>query len=166
MLRPSCVVMMILVAGTVALPCYSGSMKADEKALPVVTLETLGWLTGAWMGEEDGVMTEEYWMAPRGGIMPGVNRSVSAKGKASFEYMRIAETPDGLTFFASPSGQKATPFLLKEGSDKHAIFESGASDFPNRIIYRLKGEQLTARIEGVIEGKEQSMDWVWKPVRH
>ena len=34
-------------------------------------------------------------------------------------------------------------------------------DFPQRIIYRLDGDILNARIEGLINGKPQSMEWKW-----
>ena len=104
-------------------------------------------------------------MPPGGGMMPGVNRSVTRSGKASFEFMRIAESDDGLTLFASPQGREATPFPMTDFSGSHVIFESGANDFPNKIIYRMRGEILHARVEGLIDGKELSMEWNWKAIK-
>ncbi len=154
-----------------ALHCLSPVFAQDppdpvvrNSVLPVAKIESLGWLQGHWQGNEDGTVTDEYWMPPRGGMMPGVNRTVAQSGRASFEFMRIAETDNGITFFASPQGREATPFLMKELSETHVIFESDVNDFPKRIIYRKQGEELHARIEGTIDGKAQSMQWKWKVV--
>ena len=114
--------------------------------------------------DERGSSTEEHWIAPKGGIMLGVNRGVSRNGKASFEFLRIAETPDGITYFASPGGKEPTPFLLKESTADSVTFENPDHDFPQRVVYRKVDGNLIARIEGSINGKVQSMEWTWKPV--
>ena len=126
------------------------------------TLESLKWLAGRWEGDVEGDTTEEHWTEPKGGMLLGMNRSVYRSGKASFEFLRIAETPNGITYFASPSGKAATPFILKDASDGHVVFENKENDFPQRIIYRRQKNSLTARIEGLIKGKEESMEWTWK----
>ena len=125
-------------------------------------LETLKWLAGRWEGDVEGDITEEHWTEPGGGMLLGMNRSVYRSGKASFEFLRIAETPNGITYFASPSGKAATPFILKDASDGHVVFENKENDFPQRIIYRRQKDSLNARIEGVVKGKEESMEWTWK----
>lgn len=122
-------------------------------------IESLKWLAGHWEGDVEGDVTEEHWTEPKGGMLLGLNRSVFRSGKASFEFMRIAETPSGITYFASPSGKAATPFILKEASDSHVEFENKDHDFPQRIIYRRQKDLLNARIEGVIKGKEESLEW-------
>ena len=144
----------------------SGARREDErnKSRPA-TLEELKWLTGAWVSEEGGRFTEEHWIAPKGGMMLGINRSVARNGKGSFEFMRIAETPGGVTFFASPGGMGPTPFPFKESGPDSVTFENPEHDFPQRIMYRLMEGQLAGRIEGTIDGKAQSMEWNWKPVR-
>ena len=95
------------------------------------TLENLKWLAGHWEGDVEGDMTEEHWTEPKGGMLLGMNRSVYRSGKASFEFLRIAETPSGITYFASPSGKAATPFILKDASDSHVVFENKENDFPH-----------------------------------
>ena len=47
-------------------------------------------------------------------------------------------------------------------SDGHVVFEYKDHDFPQRIIYRRLKDSPTAKIEGVIKGKEESMEWTWK----
>ena len=47
-------------------------------------------------------------------------------------------------------------------SDGHVVFEYKDHDFPQRIIYLRHKDSLTAKIEGVIKGQEESMEWTWK----
>jgi hypothetical protein len=39
------------------------------------------------------------------------------------------------------------------------VFEDLAHDFPQRVIYERKGDRLAARIEGMMGGKLEAMDW-------
>jgi hypothetical protein len=121
----------------------------------------LKWLAGHWRGEVEGRTTEESWLAPEGGMMLAVNRSISKTGHGSFEFLRIAETPDGLVYFASPSGQPPTQFPLKSLVKNEIIFENLKHDFPQRIIYRRSGDRLTGRIEGMRNGRQHSIEWIW-----
>jgi len=138
--------------------------KVNDGADKATQIESLKWLAGRWEGDVEGDITEEHWTEPKGGMLLGMNRSVRRSGKASFEFLRIAETPSGITYFASPSGKAATPFILKEASDSHVVFENKDHDFPQRISYRRQKDSLNARIEGVIKGKEESMEWTWTQV--
>ena len=81
--------------------------------------------------EVNGEMTEEFWMPPRGNFVPGVNRTFNkTTGPSAFEYMRIADGPDGQSFFASSFGRPATVFPVKELKDQSVTFENLNSDFP------------------------------------
>ncbi|MFN9719710.1 MAG: DUF6265 family protein [Planctomycetota bacterium] len=127
--------------------------------------EDLAWLAGMWSSEVDGELTEEFWMEPRGNMMPGVNRSFKkATNKSGFEYMRIAEGPDGLSFFASPSGSPPTLFPVKELKDQSVVFENLKNDFPTQIQYHRAGDTLHAKITGTINGKAAEMSWTWNRV--
>lgn len=120
-------------------------------------LADLSWMAGHWTGSKDGLQMEEIWLAPRGGVMLGMHRD--AKGaKASFEFLRIVETPDGIVYLAQPGGKPATPFPLAESSKGRAVFANPQHDFPKRIIYWLHDEQLCARVEG--DG-EMAEEWCW-----
>jgi hypothetical protein len=82
--------------------------------------------------------------------------------KTSFEFMRIEQTDDGaLVYQAQPAGRPATPFKLKSISESRVVFENAEHDFPQRIIYWRKGEQLCARVQGTIGGKPESDEWCW-----
>ena len=93
--------------------------------------------------------------------MLGLNRTTPKRGKAAFEFMRIAETEAGLVFYASPNGKPATPFAATEADDQHVVFENPKSDFPQRILYQLDQDALLATIEGEVDGQKQSMSWKW-----
>lgn len=121
----------------------------------------LGWIAGCWSSDVQGTITEETWLAPRGGQMVGVNRMVFPNGKSTFEFLRIADTNKGVVYFASPSGKPATPFALKQAEENKAVFENLENDFPQRIIYQRSGESMEAMIEGNVNGKVQSMKWKW-----
>lgn len=137
------------------------SPATDSATAP--SLDRLAWLAGDWISDTRGTIVEERWLAPRGGLMVGVNRTVNAKVKAQFEYLRIEERAGQVTFFASPQGRPATPFRATRVTADRATFENRENDFPHTIEYWREGELLRARIEGPLQGKVVSMEWTWKP---
>lgn len=120
-------------------------------------LDDLAWMTGHWTSTNDGLVMEEIWTAPRGGVMLGLHRD-ARETKASFEFIRIAATPEGIVYFAQPGGRPPTPFALTESSATRAVFANPKHDFPKRIIYWLDEGKLCARVEGDGESAEQ---WCW-----
>lgn len=136
----------LLLACTLALP-----LCAQTK------LEELSWMSGHWGATIDGVEMEELWSAPKGGMLLGMHRDASKKG-TSFEFFRIAETKEGIVYFAQPGGQPATPFRLVESSKQRAVFANPEHDFPKRLIYWIDNAQLCARVEGDGDAAEQ---WCW-----
>ena len=121
------------------------------------SLDDLSWMAGHWGATIDGVEMEEVWLAPKGGVMVGMHRDAKPS-KASFEFMRIAVTPEGIVFLAQPGGRPATPFPLVEASPTCAVFENPKHDYPQRIIYSLEEGRLCARVEG--EGQPPE-SWCW-----
>lgn len=130
----------------------SGSLQAQ-------TLEDLNWMSGYWVASKDGVTYEELWTTASGGIMVGLNRSVYADGRSAFEYLRIVESGSSIVYLASPEGRAPVPFTLKQVSRARAVFENLEHDFPQRLIYSLSGDKLTARIEDISGVKSQQWSW-------
>jgi hypothetical protein len=122
-----------------------------------LNISDLGWMSGHWTSTKDGVVMEEIWTEPRGGVMLGMHRD-ARESKASFEFIRIAATADGIVYFAQPSGRPPTPFTLIESSANRAVFANPEHDFPKRIIYWREDQKLCARVEGDGESAEQ---WCW-----
>ena len=137
---------------------------ADGKS---TALSQLGWLVNHWQHVDGERSSEEHWIAPRGGIMLGVNRSINGKGKTSFEYLRIESNQDGrMVYFASPMWRGETAFSLLEIGKDRVVFENPEHDFPQRIIYWLDDQRrLHARIEGEIGGKPRQSEWTWSAQR-
>jgi hypothetical protein len=118
------------------------------------TLEKLGWLQGCWAAAGGEPGSAEHWMAPAGGTMLGMSRTVRKGRTVAYEFIRIEQGADGrLVFIAQPSGQPQASFpLVREDGDAF-VFENPAHDFPQRVIYRRVGEaSLHARIEGKGKG--------------
>lgn len=113
-------------------------------------LDRLAWLAGDWRMERAGRVVDEHWMAPAGGAMLGMSRTV-AKGKMlEHEYVQIREGPGGdLYYVAQPSKQKEATFKVVAQTDTEVVFENKEHDFPQVIGYRLNADgSVLAWIEG------------------
>jgi hypothetical protein len=61
----------------------------------------------------------------------------------------VRETADGrLAYEVSPSGRAPTVFTSISLDDGGVVFENLQHDFPQRVAYQRKGEDLLAWIEG------------------
>lgn len=126
---------------------------------------SIDWLAGTWIQETAQEKVTESWLGPANGIMVAANLTARANGRRSFEFLRIAETPDGFSYYASPGGKAPVEFRLKDLSERRVVFENAAHDFPQRVLYWREGEQLVARIEGTIKGKERGEEWRFSRVK-
>ena len=135
----------------------SGSaIAADE-----VSIDRLAWLGGCWSAEGSGAGSGEQWMPLAGGSLMGVSRTVRQGKTVAYEFMRIAQGPDGrLAFFAQPSGKPPASFPVLSMGGTGVIFENLEHEFPQRVIYRLVSPaQLRASIEGMRNGALQSIEF-------
>jgi len=142
----------LLIAGFMAQACASAGAQ---------TPDTSG-LAGYWLSCANGEQVSETWSDPRGGVTLGTNITL-AGGKVNWEILRIApaSTGKGLSLFAAPSSEKPTEFPLSASKSvgRKLAFENLAHDFPQRVIYERVGDKLQARIEGMMGGKLEAMDW-------
>lgn len=126
------------------------TLAAQETAVIAPSLERLRWLAGDWRMERAGRVVDEHWMAPAGGVMLGMSRTV-AKGKVlEHEYVQIREGPGGDLFYvALPAKQKEATFKVVSQADTEVVFENKEHDFPQVIGYRLNPDgSVLAWIEG------------------
>ena len=120
----------------------------------------LAWLAGCWASESGEAGSGEHWMAPAGGSLLGVGRQVRDGRTADYEWLRIIENGDGsLTYLAAPGGRKAVAFPLTSLGKGRVVFENPDHDFPQRVIYEIRGERLLARIEGEQGGTLRGVDF-------
>jgi hypothetical protein len=91
---------------------------------------------------------EEYWMAPRGGTMLGMSRTVQADKTTGYELVMIREVDERLLFEAHPSGQAPAVFEATRLSGEAVTFENPQHDFPRRIVYnRVGADSIRAEID-------------------
>ena len=130
------------------------------------SVEDLAWLAGCWasVGREAG--SGEQWMAPAGGTLLGVNRTVENSQTVAYEFLQIRESAAGVVeFVANPSGQSEAAFALVSLAGGRAVYENAAHDFPRRIIYHLKDDgALEGRIEGEVEGQFRAVNFPFQRV--
>ncbi len=148
--------MKLAIVAAAVLAAWSGFAWA---APPSATVDDLAFMAGTWVQRDASGLVRETWLGPEGGMLVGANLTAGANGRTSFEFARVAPTPEGPTFFASPGGAAPTAFPLKSFTGGRAVFEQLGHDFPQRVIYWRCEADLCARIEGSIGGKAQSMDW-------
>jgi hypothetical protein len=128
-------------------------------------LAQLLWLAGCWERTAGERIVEEVWMAPRGGAMLGMSRTVVGGTLREYEHTRIEERDGLLVFTASPSGQATASFTAIEVGAARVVFENRAHDFPQRVIYaRAPDGSLAARIEGTVDGVERGVDFPYRRV--
>ena len=134
-------------------------MPAVVPGVEAPSIDRLGWLTGCWSRTQSNSTTEEHWMAPRGGTMLGMSRTVRDGRTVEFEFIQIRPGEGTLVYEARPSGQPMATFALKTATDDMVTFENPSHDFPQRIIYRRTDEGIAARIEGTMNGVPRGVDF-------
>jgi hypothetical protein len=147
-------VMLLLAPGALSAQNGASAKKKDpgDRPAPMAQLVKLAWLAGSWRMEKAGRVVEEIWMAPSGGVMLGLSRTVVKGRVTEYEFMQIREGPGGELFFvAAPSGQKEAAFQLLSLADNSVIFENLQHDFPQRILYTRGADgSVLAAIEGPV----------------
>ncbi len=135
-------------------PAGSGSV-----AQAAMDINRLQWLARCWEQRSAGRVTQEQWMAPAGGSMHGMSRTVTGASTRAWEWLRIAPHEGRLAYIALPSGQKETAFAATTVTDTLAVFENPAHDFPQTISYRrVNADSVVARIAAVTNGRARGMD--------
>jgi hypothetical protein len=136
---------------------------AAALAGPPATIDQVAWLKGCWVQAKPQSVVEELWMAPGGGVMLGLGRTVRDGKLREYEFVRIVEADGSLAYVAEPSGQAKATFPLKSLTAGEAVFEDPTHDFPQRVIYRRVGpDAMTGRIEGQIGGQTKAIDFPYK----
>ena len=119
----------------------------------------LDWMTGTWVNTTAEGTTTETWLGPGNGLMVSANLATWKSGRKFFEFLRIADTPDGFSYYAMPGGKPQTEFKMKTLGDRKVVFENPQHDYPQRVMYWRDGEALVARIEGTVGGKDKGEEW-------
>lgn len=154
-------------AAFVFLLVLAAALPGEEASKAGAGVEALGWLAGHWRMEKAGRVIDEQWMAPAGGVMLGMSRTV-AKGKVvEHEFIQLRTGPGGEVFYvALPSRQKEATFKASAVGPGRAVFENPEHDFPRRITYALQSDgALLATIEGPgADGATRKVEFAYRRV--
>jgi hypothetical protein len=128
----------------------------------------LSWLTGCWQSTASSRPTviTERWSPLAGNMMMGVGQTVNGTTTTEFEFTRIVQDGPNVFYIAKPSQNPGeTSFKLIKLVGQEATFENPQHDFPQRVIYRRTGDNLTGRIEGNNNGRMMGIDFPMVRVR-
>jgi hypothetical protein len=143
----------------------SGACAVTVNGQPAATTADLAFLSGCWKFERDGRVVEEHWLAPAGGSLMGVSRTVEKGKTVDYEFLQIRDLPEGLFYIAKPSNQPEARFKMASKTGDEIVFENPTHDFPQRIRYRREGDALHARVEGTMNGKARGFDFPYQRVQ-
>jgi hypothetical protein len=135
----------------------------DSKMVPL-TIDRVAWLHGCWQMTTPQSIVDEQWMAPRGGTMIGVGRTVRGGRTTDYEFVVLKEQNGALAYEAHPAGQPPAVFLASDATADTVVFENSAHDFPQRVGYRRADRALAAWIEGTQNGKARRIDFTYARV--
>jgi hypothetical protein len=124
------------------------------------SVKDVGWLAGCWEFRRGTRHVTEQWMAPAGGTMLGLSRTVSGDKTTEYEFIVIREAAGKLEYVAKPSRQPEAIFTSVRVTAEEAIFENPQHDFPTRIHYRRQpAGGVLATIEGTINGSRRAIEY-------
>ena len=142
-----------------------GKAPAPSRAV----LSELSWMTGRWIDDSGGNLSEEIWSPPSGDSMMGMWRYVAGGQARIFEILTVSVEPAGIVLrlrHFDPElvarEDKATPVELSliGWTPGEAVFEGPAVGAPGnvRLTYRNPSEDtLTSTLEK--DGKKQEFSF-------
>lgn len=127
-----------------------------KKPAPDVVISQIAWLTGKWRSEKAGRLIDEQWMAPAGGVMLGMARTVERGRTVAVVFEQIREGPGGDLFYISQAGgTKQSTFKSVRISATEVVFLNQLQEFPQSISYLLSS---TGTLQVIIEGTGEDGD--------
>jgi len=123
-------------------------------------IDKLSWLAGCWASVHGEPGSGEQWMSAAGGSMLGTARTIRNGKTVGWEFVVIREVEPGkLAYIAKPHNQAEASFPAIKVEEGEAVFENLSHDFPQRIIYKLNGDKIDARIEGMSKGTLKGIEY-------
>jgi hypothetical protein len=122
---------------------------------PKKGLDQFSWLQGSWMGRQDGIVFSEDWKKVSEEMITGRSLALQGEDTVYHETSKIYML-GGAPYFLMNLPQLHEPVLFKwsSGEDKEALFQSTEHDFPQSVLYKLEGDSLLERLEGIRDGKK------------
>jgi hypothetical protein len=130
-------------------------------------LERVKWLAGCWRAKSPRSIVDEHWMAPLGGTMVEMSRTVRGDSLADYELVVLRARGGRLEYTAHPSNQPMATFTESRVASAAGsiVFENPQHDFPQRVGYQLRGaDSLVAWIDGTVGGKTRRVEFPYAKV--
>jgi hypothetical protein len=134
-------------------------------AAQAVGIQSMAWLQGCWKIDTPERVVEEQWGSPRAGSMLGSSRTVRGNKLVAHEFVLLRERGEQFAYEVQPSGQAPTVFLSVTLGESSVVFENLQHDFPQRVAYERRGNELLAWIEGPRPGQPGQMRRIEYPYR-
>jgi len=128
----------------------------------VTEIGDLDGMAGCWEQKDAAkkLLISEQWMSPAGTSILGMGRTVKNGKTTGWEYMRIEQRDDGIYLVSRPKeNTEDTAFKMISSTASEFVFENKLHDYPQRIIYKVQGDKMTGRIEGMTGGKFLGIDY-------
>src|SRR5436305_1706451 len=88
-----------------------------------VVIASVVWLQGCWQMTAGDRIVEEQWMAPRGGVMLEMGRTVRGDQLVEYEWVLLRDRDGVLEYEAHPSGQPVAVFSARTATLNEVVFE-------------------------------------------
>jgi len=126
-----------------------------------VSIVQFSWLTGHWIGDGFGGVSEEIWSEPRGGSMIGLYRHLNKGENNFYEIFSLYEDEGGITFRLKHFNPDMVGWEDKEDFVEFPFIsvEEGKAVF-NGLIYELTNPD-TMIITLTLHNKEKTWDEVF-----
>jgi hypothetical protein len=140
------------------------------------TIDQVAWISGPWSGKLNDRAIEQHWMAPLGGSMVGMYRSIRDHKATLYELLAIETEGEGLALrikhFAPGAGlvsqeakDESANHTLVRVEDRKAVFEAVTPNGPVRVTFTSPDPAtLTIVVERQRDGKPVSTDFNYKRV--
>ena len=138
-------------AGALIFPVVAGALAGVPAA---AQMQQPGWMAGCWERRTATGLGREEWRVTERGLDGG---AAVFRGDTliAWEFLRV----DASGYHAAPNRQAAHRFGAVVVTADSAVWADPAHDFPQRIIFRKNGTNMSARIEGMEKGKERHEDF-------
>lgn len=138
------VALCLLIASLGLGPAVAG-LAQSKKAASGASLTPVAWLAGKWRLEKNGRVVDEQWMAPAGGVMLGMSRTLLRGRATEQEFLQLREGPGGdLFLIIQPTGAKPATFKSLKATAGEIVFTNQLQDFPQTIVYALRSDGTLA----------------------
>jgi hypothetical protein len=104
----------------------------------------LDWMLGCWTTEDGG--SREVWVRQSDRQLIGFGVALNGGRVGFHEVLSIRSDDAGLHYTAHPAGQAATTFTTARSAGQEVSFTNERHDYPQRVAYRLVGQELHATI--------------------